>query len=431
MESQGIRGTTLTVAGSNNENEVGMGPAAAKGRVLRAKRTAMTDIGNKANILQNAKNQIVKKEAIKPARGLSKQKATTSLAQLVPQAVPTTRLTRKSAELKKDNEDEVPMDLDVSKGMEDVEMAELATPAVQAYSAKFLENVDDIDKDDVENPQLVVEYVNEIYGYLRQLEVEQAVEEDYLDKMKTSVTPKNRAVLIDWLVQVNSQFKLLQETLYLTVAVVDRYLQHSAGKVEKKNLQLVGVASMLVAAKYEEMYAPEIGDFVYITDNAYTEKQIRKMEIEVLTVLAYDLGRPLPLHFLRRNSKAGGVDALTHTMAKYAMELSLVEYEMAHVKPSILAAAALAISLKVLGGDESIVEMWTPTLVHYTSYTFDMISDTVQQLAEVLWTTSVAPKTAKLMAVKTKYKDNKLGKISMSAQLTGIELEKLKIGNFQ
>ena len=71
---------------------------------------------------------------------------------------------------------------------------------------------------------------------------------------------------------------------------------------------------MLVAAKYEEMYAPEIGDFVYITDNAYSEKQIRKMEIEVLTVLAYDLGRPLPLHFLRRNSKAGGVDALTHTL---------------------------------------------------------------------------------------------------------------------
>merc|ERR1739848_349119 len=266
-------GTTLTVAGSNNENEIGMGPAAAKGRVLRAKRTAMTDIGNKANILQNAKNQIVKKEAIKPARGLSKQKATTSLAQLVPQVVPTTRVTRKSAELKKD-EDEVPMDLDVSKATEDIEMAELAAPAVQAYSAKYLENVDDIDKDDVENPQLVVEYVNEIYGYLRQLEVEQAFEEDYLNKskMKTSVTPKNRAVLIDWLVQVNSQFKLLQETLHLTVAVVDRYLQHSAGKVEKKNLQLVGVASMLVAAKYEEMYAPEIGDFVYITDNAYTEK---------------------------------------------------------------------------------------------------------------------------------------------------------------
>ena len=111
---------------------------------------------------------------------------------------------------------------------------------------------------------------------------------------------------------------------------------------------------------------------------------------------------------------------LFNFQAKYAMELSLVEYEMAHVKPSILAAAALAISLKVLdqsGDDKSIVEMWTPTLVHYTSYTFDMISDTVQQLAEVLWSTSVAPKTAKLMAVKTKYKVQILKKLSMDSSL--------------
>ena len=61
----------------------------------------------------------------------------------------------------------------------------------------------------------------------------------------------------------------------------------------------------------------------------------------------FDLGRPLPLHFLRRNSKAGNVDALTHTLAKYAMELTLVDYKMAHIKPSVIAAAALALSLKV------------------------------------------------------------------------------------
>ena len=54
-------------------------------------------------------------------------------------------------------------------------------------------------------------------------------------------------------------------------------------------------------------YAPEIGDFVYITDNAYTQSQIREMEIKIMGVLKFDLGRPLPLHFLRRNSKAGQV----------------------------------------------------------------------------------------------------------------------------
>jgi cyclin B len=64
---------------------------------------------------------------------------------------------------------------------------------------------------------------------------------------------------------------------------------------------------MLIASKYEEMYAPEIGDFEYITDNAYQKSDIRKMECLILKTLDFNLGRPLPLHFLRRNSKAGEV----------------------------------------------------------------------------------------------------------------------------
>ena len=97
-----------------------------------------------------------------------------------------------------------------------------------------------------------------------------------------------------------------------------RYLQIEVhnGSVTRNKLQLVGVAAMLVAAKYEEIYAPEVKDFVYITDRAYTERDILKMEIRVLAVLNFNLGRPLPLHFLRRASKAGGVEAATHTLAK-------------------------------------------------------------------------------------------------------------------
>ena len=78
-------------------------------------------------------------------------------------------------------------------------------------------------------------------------------------------------------------------------------------QVARSKLQLVGVSAMLVASKYEEMYAPEIGDFAYITDNAYSKKDIRKMECLILKTLDFNLGKPLPLHFLRRNSKAGEV----------------------------------------------------------------------------------------------------------------------------
>ena len=97
---------------------------------------------------------------------------------------------------------------------------------------------------------------------------------------------------------------------------MDRFLQVEVGSVSRNKLQLVGVSAMLIAAKYEEIYAPEVKDFVYITDRAYTEKEILKMEIRILATLNFDLGRPLPPHFLRRASKAGGVEAATRTLAK-------------------------------------------------------------------------------------------------------------------
>lgn len=70
---------------------------------------------------------------------------------------------------------------------------------------------------------------------------------------------------------------------------------------------MVGVTALLLASKYEEMFSPDVADFVYITDNAYTGAEVREMEMTILKELNFDLGRPLPLHFLRRASKAGEV----------------------------------------------------------------------------------------------------------------------------
>lgn len=96
-----------------------------------------------------------------------------------------------------------------------------------------------------------------------------------------------RAILIDWLVDVHLKFKLLPETLFLTVNLIDRYL--SVKSVQRSKLQLVGVSAMLITTKYEEIYPPTVKDFVYITDNAYSKEEVLDMESDVLSTLDFDI----------------------------------------------------------------------------------------------------------------------------------------------
>ncbi|KAM8973094.1 G2/mitotic-specific cyclin-B2 isoform 2-T2 [Pelodytes ibericus] len=275
----------------------------------------------------------------------------------------------------------------------------------QAFSAA-LGHVEDIDAEDCENPQLCSEYVMDIYNYLRQLEVQQAVHPRYLDGKE--INERMRAILVDWLVQVHSRFQLLQETLYMGIALMDRFLQ--VQPVSRSKLQLVGVTSLLLAAKYEEMYSPEVADFVYITDNAYSASQIREMEMIILRELNFDLGRPLPLHFLRRASKSCSADAEQHTLAKYLMELTLIDYDMVHFHPSEIAAAALCLSKKVLGQGT-----WGPTQHHYTGYTEEDLLLIMKHMAKNV--TKANRNLTKHVAVRNKYASSKLMKISTIPQL--------------
>ena len=189
-------GSSLTSFRSNNsENEGRLRGKAENGRIAKG-RVAMKDIGNKAsNLLPIAKNnsKITKKEVTKPARGLTKQKATSTLPQL---SEVTTRVTRRStvqkkAEIKEQEENK----------NEDVEMDNLvsafSTKNIQtptpAFSTKNLGPIENIDKDDVDNPQMVSEYVDDIYGYLRQMEKERPIEPDYLKGKNaegTNIQPK-------------------------------------------------------------------------------------------------------------------------------------------------------------------------------------------------------------------------------------------------
>lgn len=354
-------------------------------------RSALSNIGNKA-----AQTQDASKKATKPVRMLPKSKATSTLQKVVDNKE-NAKATKEAVTEKCQS----PAPMDISGNSQS-----------NAFSSVQLCNVNDIDKDDADNPQLVSEYVGDIYQYMRELERRFSVKQKYLDGR--DVNGRMRGILIDWLVQVHLRFHLLQETLYLTMAIIDRFLQ--THDVNRNKLQLVGVTSMLIASKYEEMYAPEIGDFEYITDNAYSKADIRKMECLILKTLDFSLGKPLPLHFLRRNSKAGEVDATKHTLAKYLMELTIVDYEMVHYHPSEIAAAALCLSMKVLDHTT-----WDDTLQFYSKYSEDHLLPIMKRMA-VLVTKAGA---GKLTAIYTKYKSSKFMKISVIPELKSQVIQEL------
>lgn len=282
------------------------------------------------------------------------------------------------------------------------------TERPRSFSSQNL-NVEEIDTES--NPQLVAVYVKDIYKYLHELEEKTSIKPNYMEGYK--IRPTMRTILIDWMVEVHGRFKLLQETLYLTVATMDRFLQIEP-TIVRHELQLVGLTSMFIASKFEEMYSPDIHDFVFMSDKAYTKKEILRMEYRILKALDFNLGRPLPLHFLRRYTKAAThsydwVDVLHHTLSKYLMELSLPEYDFCHYLPSQLAAAALCLSLKILDDHETHIDiLWNDTLKFYSGYDYETLEPVVAKFCSLL----IKSETSKFQAIRKKYLVSKFYGIS-------------------
>jgi G2/mitotic-specific cyclin 3/4 len=160
---------------------------------------------------------------------------------------------------------------------------------------------------------------------------------NYMDN-QTEIQWSMRAVLMDWLIQVHSRFTLLPETLFLCVNYVDRFL--SCKIVSLGKLQLVGATAIFVAAKYEEINCPSVSEIVFMVDNGYTTDEILKAERFMLSMLQFELGWPGPYSFLRRISKADEYDLETRTLAKYFLEVAIMDERMVGCPASYIAAGS-------------------------------------------------------------------------------------------
>ncbi|KAF5743281.1 Mitotic-like cyclin 3B from [Tripterygium wilfordii] len=217
-----------------------------------------------------------------------------------------------------------------------------------ASSGLSIVNIDS----NVKDPQACSFYAPDIYNNRRVAELNQRPSIDYMEKLQQDITPCMRGILIDWLVEVSEEYKLVPDTLYLTVNLIDRFL--SQNYIEKQRLQLLGVTSMLIASR-----------FIQATHTFY---KVPCTEMEFL--------------------------------ANYLAELTLLEYNFLKYLPSIVAASAVFLARWTLNQSD---HPWNPTLEHYTSYKASELKTTVLELRDLQLNTN----GCSLNAIREKYRQQK------------------------
>ena len=232
---------------------------------------------------------------------------------------------------------------------------------------------DDIE-DELWDTSMVAEYGDEIFEYMHDLEVRMAPNARYMEQ-QTEIQWSMRAVLMDWVIQVHQRFNLLPETLFLTVNYIDRFL--SCKVVSLGKLQLVGATAIFVAAKYEEVQCPTIAEIIYMVDNGYSPEELLKAERFMLSMLQFELGWPGPMSFLRRISKADDYDLETRTLAKYFLEVTVMDERFVGCTPSFLAAGAHCMARLMIYGAE-----WSKAHVFYSNYTWIQLRQLLSAILE-------------------------------------------------
>ena len=196
------------------------------------------------------------------------------------------------------------------------------------------------------NVQIPKEYINTIYYNLlkeEEIGLNPGAKINYMI-MQSEINEIMRGILIDWLIEVHYKFGFTDETLYMTVSIIDRYL--SGNFISKKNLQLLGITALFISCKHEEIDLPKINDFTYITNNAYEKEEVVNMENDVLKYLKFNLLFPSPIKFFEYLSLNFNFDEKMHMMGKYLMESFLLDIKYIKYKPSMIACASCYIVMK-------------------------------------------------------------------------------------
>ena len=194
--------------------------------------------------------------------------------------------------------------------------------------------------------QIPKDYINTIYYNLLVEENKEITSKpvyNYMKKQK-EINDQMRSILVDWIIDVHHKFGFTDETLFMTILIIDRYC--SLEQMSRIKYQCLGITALMIACKHEEINVPKVDDFIYITDNAYTKEEVFKMENDVLSKLNFELLYPSPIKFYEYLSLHFGFPKKYHMLGKYLMETFLLDLKYIKYKPSIISCACTYIVMK-------------------------------------------------------------------------------------
>lgn len=264
-------------------------------------------------------------------------------------------------------------------------------PSPPRHEISVPDDIEDIDEEpDSLNTNI---YARDIMNYLMHLESFNVLKPDFIEK-SPEVTTRMRGVLMDWILQVQSHEELKEETLHLTVALIDQTLSMQNTSMSK--LQLVGITCLLIASKYHERFAPEINVLCYLTENTFEPPQVVSFEIYLLEMLDFRLSLPVTTVFLDRYLQVHNQPIEVDHLAAYIVDLIISSVTLVPVLPSLKAASALYLARFLL---LPVGTAWDHALSFYTSYEAEDLHETAKEMAVLL----IKAPTSKYQGARTKY----------------------------
>ncbi|UJR15913.1 hypothetical protein I4U23_002834 [Adineta vaga] len=267
----------------------------------------------------------------------------------------------------------------------------------------------DNDDDDPIDPSYAMDYIIDIMNLLYTLEKKHPLCSSFLTNPSLTITTiangsairswkltaKHRLIVVGWIIQLfYSRFHLSQDALHICIGLLDRFLHHCVtatngdkGFVTQKNLQLIAVATFLIAAKVEETHHPPVDELVYVTDHAYTSDQVKRMEKKILHELHFELNRPTSLQFLRRFSFISSCSDEQHAIGKFLIDMALLDVSCIDLSPSLVAASATYIARYILNPNQpsTFEHCWPYDLQLRSPYkTLQSLSNGIRILAQCI-----------------------------------------------